>query len=192
MNIIEQNKEKINGILETFDRMIINGYLLNLCNYRHFLFYLIQNNIKLVDFDKFALDQTNELCNHIDNYIKENNVDIIYLNSGKIDKNEIVMNELNNNPNKTGLISALSVVEICNTMTVKPNHETEKLEVTSRPTKCKHYYFYYNDEEFGLMYLKIQTWFPYNVQIYINGREYLSKLLDKNNIKYEMYNNSFS
>lgn len=54
MNIIEQNKEKINGILETFDRMIINGYLLNLCNYRHFLYYLIQNNIQLKDFDKFA------------------------------------------------------------------------------------------------------------------------------------------
>ena len=172
--------------------MIINGYLLNLCNYRHFLFYLIQNNIKLKDFDKFALEQTNELCNHIDSYIKENNVETIYLNSGKIDKNEIVVNELNKYPNKTGLITALSVVEVCNTMTVKPNHETQKLEVTSRPTKCKHYYFYYNDDEFGLMYLKIQTWFPYNVQIYINGREYLSKLLDKNNIKYEMYNNSFS
>lgn len=126
MNIIEQNREKINGILETFDRMIINGYLLNLCNYRYFLFYLIESNIKLDDFDKFALK------------------------------------------------------------------ETQKLEVTSRPTKCKHYYFYYNDDEFGLMYLKVKTWFPYNVQIYINGREYLSKLLDKNNIKYEMYNNSFS
>ena len=192
MNIIEQNKDKINGILETFDRMIINGYLLNLCNYRHFLFYLIQNDIKLKDFNDFALQQTNELCSHIDNYIKENNVETIYLNSGKIDKSEIVMNEFNKNPNKIGLIAALSAVEICNTMTVKPNHETEKLEVTSKPTKCKHYYFYYNDEEFGLMYLKIQTWFPYNVQIYINGREYLSKLLDKNNIKYEMYNNSFS
>ena len=192
MNIIEQNKEKINGILETFDRMIINGYLLNLCNYRQFLYYLIENNIKLVDFDKFALKETEELCNYIDNYIKENNAETIYLNSGKIDKNEIVMAELEKNPNKTGLITALSAVEICNTMTVKPNKETQKLEVTSRPTKCKHYYFYYNDEEFGLMYLKIQTWFPYNVQIYINGREYLSKLLDKNNIKYEMYNNSFS
>ena len=192
MNIIEQNKEKINGILETFDRMIINGYLLNLCNYRHFLFYLIENNIKLVDFDKFALKETEELCNHIDNYIKENNAELIYLNSGKIDKNEIVMTELEKSPNKTGLITALSAVEICNTMTVKPNKETQKLEVTSRPTKCKHYYFYYNDDEFGLMYLKIQTWFPYNVQIYINGREYLSKLLDKNHIKYEMYNNSFS
>lgn len=96
MNIIEQNKEKINGILETFDRMIINGYLLNLCNYRHFLYYLIQNNIQLKDFDKFALEQTNELCNHIDNYINENNIQTIYLNSGKIDKNEIVMCEFVN------------------------------------------------------------------------------------------------
>lgn len=94
MNILEQNKEKSNGVLETFDRMIINGYLLNLCNYRHFLFYLIQNDIKLVDFDKFASKETNDLCNHIDNYIKENNVETSYLNSGKIDKNEIVMTEL--------------------------------------------------------------------------------------------------
>ena len=192
MNILEQNKEKIKGILETFDRMIINGYILQLCNYRQFLYYLIQNNIKLKDFDKFALSQTESLCNHINEYIKENNCETIYLNSGKIDKSEIVENELNKNSKQLGLITALSTVEICNTMTVKPNHETQQLEVTSKPTKCKHYYFYYNDSEFGLMYLKIQTWFPYNVQIYINGREYLSKLLDKNNVKYEMYNNSFS
>ena len=192
MNILEQNKEKINGKLETFDRMIINGYLLNLQSHRHFLYYLIQNNVKLKDFDKFASEQTEELCKHIDSYIKENNAENIYLNSGKIDKNEIVMNILQDNPNKKGLITTLSSVELCNTMTVKPNSENKKLEVTSRPTKCKHYYFYFNDEEFGLMFLKIQTWFPYNVQIYINGREYLSKLLDKNNIKYEMYNNSFS
>lgn len=192
MNILEQNQEKINGILETFDRMIINGYLLNLCNYRQFLYYLIQNNIKLKAFDKFALEQTNSLCENIETYVKKNNAEIHYLNSGKIDKDEYVRNILDNKENKTGLITALSTVEICNTMTVKPNRETQKLEVTSRPTKCKHYYFYFNDDEFGWMYLKIQTWFPYNVQIYINGREYLSKILDKENIKYEMYNNSFS
>ncbi len=192
MNIIEQNKEKINGILETFDRMIVNGYLLNLCNYRQFLYYLIQNNIKLVDFNKFALEQTESLCNHIDNYIKINGVDVQHFPASNFDKNEFARNYLKNNPNKTGLVSGFSVVEVCNTMTVKPNHLSHKLEVTSRSTKCKHYYLYYNDLEFGWMFLKIQTWFPYNVQIYINGREYLSKILDKNNIKYEMYNNSFS
>lgn len=192
MNIIQQNNEKINGILQTFDRMIINGYLLNLCNYRQFLYFLIQNNVQLKDFDKFALSQTSSLCSHIEDYIKNNNVELKYLNSGKLDKNEIAKTDFENSNNKIGLISAFSTVELCNTMTVKPNHDSQKLEVTSRPTKCKYYYFYFNDIEFGWMFLKIQTWFPYNVQIYINGREYLSKLLDKNNIKYEMYNNSFS
>ena len=192
MNIIQQNEAKINGILETFDRMIINGYLLNLCNYRHFLYYLIQNNVQLKDFNTFALSQTNLLCSHIEEYVKEYNVELKYLSSGKISKDDIATEEFNKNINKVGLIAAFSVVEVCNTMTVAPNYSTQKLEVTSRPTKCKHYYFYYNDEEFGWMFLKIQTWFPYNVQIYINGREYLSKILDKNNIKYEMYNNSFS
>lgn len=71
-------------VLETFGRMIINGYLLNLCNYKQFLYYLIQNNIKLKNFDEFAHKKTAKLCLHIENYIKENNVKIIYLNSGKL------------------------------------------------------------------------------------------------------------
>lgn len=192
MSIIEQNKEKINGVLSTFDRMIINGYILQLQRPEKFLFYLIQNNIKLKEFDKFAETQTNSLSNNIDEYIKNNNVELQYLNSGKENKDELARINLEINPTKTGLISAFSVVELCKTMTVKPNHTTQKLEIVPRNTKCKHYYLYYNDEEFGWMFLKIQTWFPYNVQIYFNGREYLSKILDKNNIKYEMYNNSFS
>ena len=192
MNIIEQNKEKINGILETFDRIIVNGYILQLQRPIKFLYYLIQNNVNLVDFNKFAEEQTKSLCNHIDNYIKSNNVELEYLNSGQISKDELARTHLENNPNKIGLISAFSVTELCRTMTVKPNHQTQKLEIVSKNTRCKHYYLYYNDREFGWMFLKIQTWFPYNVQIYFNGREYLSKLLDKNNINYEMYNNSFS
>jgi hypothetical protein len=192
MNIIKKYEEKINGVLETFDRMIINGYILQLCNYRQFQFYLIQNNVKLVDFNKFAQEQTESLCGHIDKYISGNDVKLQYLVSGKLDKNELARKTFSEHPNREGLIAAFTAVELCNTMTVRPNKETKKLEVASRPTKCKHYYLYYNDFEFGWMFVKIQTWFPYNAQIYINGREYLSKLLDKNGIKYEMYHNSFS
>jgi len=192
MNIIESFKDKINGVLETFDRMIINGYILQLCNYRQFLYYLIQNGIKLVDFGKFAEEQTKSLCNHIERYVRDNGVEIQYLPSGKINKRELALQGMAGQTEKTGLISAFSAVELCNTMTVKPNRESKKLEIVSRPTKCKHYYLYYNDMEFGWMFLKIQTWFPYNIQIYINGREYLSKIFDKNNMGYEMYDNSFS
>lgn len=100
MNIIQQNEGKINGILETFDRMIVNGYLLNLCNYRQFLFYLIQNNVQLKDFSSFAQEQTNSLCSHIEAYIKENNVELKYLSSGKINKDDIAREEFARNANK--------------------------------------------------------------------------------------------
>ena len=192
MNIIEQNKEKINGILSTFDRMLINGYILQLQNPQQFLFYITQNNVQLKNFKEFAEQQTEILCNHIDNYIKENNVNLQYLKQASTDKDELARIELEKNPNNDGLIAAFSTVELCRTMTVVPNHENKKLEIASRNTKCKHYYFYFNDKEFGWMFVKIQTWFPYNVQIYLNGHEYLRKRLEKNNIKYEMFNNSFS
>ena len=191
MNILEQNKDKINGVFETFDRIIVNGYIIPLQNPRLFQYYLIQNNVKFTEFKEFAESQTTSLCNHIDSYIEENNVTLKYLNSDE-NKQELAINALNESNDKIGLIAAFSAVEICKTSTIHANHKTQKLEPTIRSTKCKHYYLYYNDSEFGLMFLKIQTWFPYNVQIYINGREYCSKLFDKNNIKYEMYNNSFS
>ena len=162
MNIIEQNSEKINGIFSTFDRIIINGYISPLHNPRLFQFYLIQNNVRFVDFKDFAENQTSSLCNHIDNYIKENNVELQYLKSGKEDKQLLVKDALDKCDNKIGLIAAFSTVELCKTSTNQANHETKKLEPIVKNTKCKHYYLYYNDEKFGLMFLKIQTWFPYN------------------------------
>lgn len=192
MNIIEQNNKKIKGKLETFDRVIINGYLRDLISTSGFGYYLNKNNVLLKDFKKFADSETQKLCTHIEEYIKNQDVDLTYLSSPKINKDEEANKIFKQNPNKVGLIAAFSTVELCKTTTVVKNHNAQKLEVAHRDTKCKFFYLYFNDEEFGWMFLKIQTWFPYNVQIYINGHEYLSKLLDKNNIKYSMFNNSFS
>ena len=41
---------KCKSFFETFDNVIINGYLINLHKYEHFIYYLIQNDIKLKDF----------------------------------------------------------------------------------------------------------------------------------------------
>ena len=144
MNIIEKYEEKINGVLETFDRMIINGYILQLCNYRQFLFYLIQNNVKLIDFNRFSQEQTESLCGHIDKYISDNDVKLQNLVSVKLEKDELARKTFSEHPNREGLVAAFTVVELCNTMTVRPNKETKKLEIASRPTKCKHYYLYYS------------------------------------------------
>ena len=191
MNILEQYKDKINGTLETFDRIIINGYIVPFQNPRLFLFYLTQNNIQLKDFDEYAQKCTKDLCDCVDAYCQSQNCSIQYLKCAKTNKDELANIQFENNP-KDGLVAAFSTVEVCKTMSVRYQKDTGKLYPERRSTKCKHYYLYFNDIEFGWMFFKIQTWFPYNVQIYINGHSYLAKLLDKNNIEYLMFHNSFS
>jgi len=88
------------------------------------------------------------------------------------------------------LIAALSSVELCQTISVK--WEDGILIPCYQKRKCKYYYLYAVDKDFGFMYIKIQTWFPFMFQIYINGREYLSRLLDKEKIAYTRYDNCFT
>jgi len=70
MNIIKDFDDKINGILQTFDRLLINGYLSHLFNYNKFLYYLIENKVKLKDFKEFANQQTGSLCGKLRNIFK--------------------------------------------------------------------------------------------------------------------------
>ncbi|KFD40885.1 hypothetical protein HY02_07425 [Peptococcaceae bacterium SCADC1_2_3] len=41
------------------------------------------------------------------------------------------------------------------------------------------------------MHVRLQTWFPFEIQVYINGREYLARKLDREGIEYTRYDNSF-
>ena len=90
-----------------------------------------------------------------------------------------------------GLICIVSTVEMCNSIDIKKNKEEHKLELKNGKRKCLYYYFYYQDKEFGFMHVKLQTWFPFEMQVYVNGREYISKQLDKVDIKYTRYDNCF-
>lgn len=56
---------------------------------------------------------------------------------------------------------------------------------------CSHLYYYLMDREFGLMHVKIQTWFPFTVQVYVNGHEWLARKLDREGIGYRKVDNAF-
>jgi len=76
-------------------------------------------------------------------------------------------------------------------LTVRGNRESKQLETVSEKRMQLHYYCYYNDEAFGLMYVRIQSWWPFEIQIYINGHEWLARQLDKAGIGYAKVDNYF-
>ena len=86
----------------------------------------------------------------------------------------------------------LTCVEPCKTFDIHRNPETKHLELVVRERKCLYLYHYRMHPVFGFMNARIQTWFPFNIQVCLNGREWLARQMDAAGIGYERRDNCFT
>jgi len=63
--------------------------------------------------------------------------------------------------------------------------------VQSAKRKCLHLYYYFMDRDLGLLHVRVQTWFPLQVQIYLNGHEWLARRLTARGIEHAKIDNVF-
>ena len=91
-----------------------------------------------------------------------------------------------------GAVALLRCVEQCQSYTVAGNHRSKKLELRFEPMRCQHLYFYQIHRVLGWMFVRVQTWFPFEVHIYFNGREWLARQLDAAGIGYQRVENCFT
>jgi hypothetical protein len=54
---------------------------------------------------------------------------------------------------------------------------------------CNQYYFYLVDEDFGPLFIKFSSYFPYTARICLNGHEYAKRQLAKEGIAFEALDN---
>ena len=91
-----------------------------------------------------------------------------------------------------GLVGVFGCVESCRTYFLCGNRQTKKLELKLESGKCQPFYFYPLHPEFGLMHLRLQSWFPCLAQICINGREWLRRQMDRYQMDYAKKENGFT
>ena len=91
-----------------------------------------------------------------------------------------------------GPICALTAVELCSSYAIKLNPKTQQPELTIAPRKCLFLYHYWMHPVFGFMSVRLQTWFPFSVHIYLNGREWLARQMDRAGIGYRRQDNCFT
>lgn len=64
-------------------------------------------------------------------------------------------------------------------------------EYSRRQVWVTHYYFYILDEDFGLFFIKVCTYFPFDVKVCFNGHEWAKQQLRKAGIGFEALSNGF-
>lgn len=190
------HQDEILGSLTTFDRQIFKGYLSGFFPNGAFQYFLSRRGVLLKDFGRFAGRATTEVKEHVQDLAATAGRPYIYLESAHTkasgcSKEDMAREIAQRDGIREGLVCVLAVVEPCWSFDVRGNRSKKKLEVVRRKRKCLHFYLYRIDPEFGWMHIRLQSWFPFTIQIYVNGRERLARRLDELGIGYERYNNCF-
>lgn len=189
--LTETYKSKISLVLSCYDRLIINGTLPEISYSHGMTNYMFANNIKIFDYPKFAEPFKESIRANAERIAKEEDIEIEFIRKSGVRKESIISNIIEKRGTHDGLVHIISAMETCNTY--KPWHDKATGKTFLRPdqSKCLHYYFYFIDSQVGLGYVRVPTWCPFRLQIYVNGHNLLASELKQAGIKYTMLDNAF-
>ncbi len=189
---LSRHEDRITGVLSGFDRLVFRGTLRHISYTDGMGKYLSYQKILLKEFAEFALQRTSELKQALYQQAERLERPVVYLESSRKNKEAIAREIAQQDNVRSGLIAVLSCVEPCITFSIRRNRQKKRLELVQSLRKCLNFYHYCMDPIFGFMHARIQSWFPFNVQVYVNGREWLAVEMDKAGIQYRRRENCFT
>jgi hypothetical protein len=188
---IAKHQEKIAGILSGFDRLVFRGHLRSIGHPDGMMSYLWTNQVLLKNFGDHVEKVTERLKEASLAEAQASGRPVQYLNSSQIDKEAIARKILAQDGVRSGLVCVLSCVEPCWKFEIHRNRLRKKLELQMRPGKCLFLYHYQVHPLFGFLNARIQTWFPFSIQICLNGREWLARQMQAAGLDYLQQDNCF-
>jgi hypothetical protein len=187
-SFVQRHADKITGILSCFDRLIIKGYL----PFSYPLAmegFLSYHGILIKDFPELAKKQSALLKEHAHQLAKQAGDRPVIPLTRKTRKEEFARQLAHKDGITAGLICVFSVQESCSSFKIAYGQGRPHLR-KSQP-RCVVFYFYYLDPEFGLLHIRLPTWFPFTIQVYVNGHEWLARQMTKHKIGFVPYDNAF-
>lgn len=174
---IARYRPLITGVLSGFDRLVFRGSLLPLIREGGMFFFLERAGVRLLDFKDFVTKTSERVKDDAYAEARRLGRPIQYLESSGTDKERLAERLLAEQPVERGLICMLTAVEPCMSFEYHRSPNRNERGLRLRLKKCLHLYKYFLHPQFGFLSARLQTWFPFNVQICMNGREWLGRQL---------------
>ncbi len=184
---VRKHQDSILGVLSCPDRVIFKGHL-NLNYPKAVETLLARHGLLLKDFKAFAVQRSEELVAHAKQMAQRAGRPYEYLKSYKR-KESYVKSLLEADPVTEGLVCILATLEASPSFKLKYGEGRPRLE-HDKP-RCLCLYFYFLDKKLGPIYVRLQTWLPYTVQVYVNGHAWLARKMDAHGIKHVAEDNAF-
>jgi hypothetical protein len=192
-SFVQRHASNVLGVLRGFDRVRFRGTFRQLATVQGLTDMLSFSKVLFKDFKSFAERMTDQFRDGVTGVADAAGRPVRYLTRPEDSKEQLV-DEIakDQGVGPSGVLAVLSTVELCNSFEIHRNRPEKILELRAARRKCLHYYVYFQDQAFGRVHVRLQTWFPWNVHIVINGREWLAQQMDQQGMRYERRDNCFA
>jgi hypothetical protein len=190
-SFIHVHQADVIGVLHGFDRLRLQGTLRSLYHPDVMEYYLRRSGVLWKDFKTFASGLTERVRQSAVALAQTQHRPMKYLPASSISKEQVARQIADQDGVRSGLVTVLSCVEPCRTWFARGNRATRKLELKLQWGKCLHLYFYFLHEQLGWLHVRLQTWFPFLIQVCLNGREWLARQMDQAALAYRRADNCF-
>jgi len=177
------------AVLSCFDRVIFKGYLpiTNGPALEGFVDQVL--TIRRMDFMAFAQKQSETLVEHAKRLAREAGAEYRPL-QGKPRKDKLVDQILRQRPILEGLVCVFCCMECCPSFQLVYGKDRPRLVNKRRQQRAL--YFYFLDLELGLISIRLTTWFPFTVQVYVNGHSWLAQQMIEKRLGFTQRDNAFT
>jgi len=186
---VERFTSSIVTALGCFDRVIFKGYLPLRSEGQLNAFVDHGLKIRRKDFLPFVERQSQTLVEYAQNLAQLGGVPYLHLR-GVHSKEKIVRELLQQRPTGEGLVAVLCAMETCRTVKLLHGQQRPRLVFAPRPQRVL--YCYFLDPELGLIHVRLQTWFPFTTQVYVNGHDWLARQLQQHRLGFVQLDNAFT
>lgn len=190
-DFIPRHQSEIAGMLSGFDRVLFRGTLRSLYALPVMDSYLASKRVLYKDFGRHAEQVSERLKRAALERAEREQRPIQYVASSSVSKEEIAREIARRDQIENGLVCVLTCVEPCVSFDMFRCRERRQLILQRRERKCLHIYQYWMHPELGFLHGRIQTWFPFPIQICLNGREWLARQMDAVGLGYTRRDNCF-
>jgi hypothetical protein len=178
------------AVLSCFDRVIFKGHLALAapCELEYFVDRVLK--VRRSDFMKIMAPQySDRLVAHARNWAENAGRNYVY-RTGQFRKDEWAQSLIRDQGISEGLVGILCTLETCPCFALVPG--PGRPQFVSRPRQQRVLYYYFLDPQFGLIHVRLQTWLPFTVQVYVNGHEWLAQQMAQKKLGFVQQHNAFT
>ena len=184
---LTKHAEKIVGTISCFDRVNFKGYL-PLSWAKAMEQFMAQHGVLIKDFKRFVEGHSERVVSAAKVLAEQVGRPYKHL-SGPADKDALAREIAERDGVTEGLVCVLAAVEGCQSFKMVYGEGRPRLKAV--PRKCLCLYFYFVDRVLGFLHVRIQSWFPFTVQVCLNGHSWLARQMDRHGIAYRRQDNAF-